>query len=155
MNQNPTIGEKIPDFIAPMTSNKTFTLHDYQGKTIVLMFYPKDNTPGCTDENKDFAANYKKFQALGVEVFGLSRDSIRKHENFKVKLELPYELISDADEVICNFFNLLKQKSMFGKKYIGIERSTFIISPKGTLQQEWRKVKIEGHVTEVLNALSL
>ncbi len=154
MNDDLIVGSTVPNFTLPMTSGKTFTLDDYKEKSVVLVFYPKDNTPGCTDENKDFAANYKKLTALNAVVFGVSRDSIRKHENFKAKLNLPYELISDEDEIICHLFNALKEKSMFGKKYIGIERSTFIISPDGLLEHEWRKVKVKGHVKEVISTLA-
>jgi len=140
----------LTDFSAEMTGGKTFTLSDYAGKSIVLYFYPKDNTPGCTTESIAFRDLHAEFNAAGVEIFGLSRDSIRSHENFKSKLELPFELISDPDETICQLFDVMKMKNMYGKQVRGIERSTFLIDGNGQIVKEWRAVKVNGHVNEVL-----
>ena len=139
-----------PEFSAPMTGEKTFTLSDYRGKNLVLFFYPKDNTPGCTTESLRFRDLYPDFQAANTEIFGISRDSLRSHENFKGKLEMPFELISDPDETVCNLYSVMKQKMMYGKQVRGIERSTFIIDAAGKLVKEWRGVKVPGHVDEVL-----
>lgn len=141
----------VPDFTAPMTGDKTFKLSDYLGKNIVLYFYPKDNTPGCTTEGIDFRNMYEEFQENNTEIFGVSRDSMKSHENFKAKLEMPFDLISDPDETICTMFDVIKLKNMYGKKVRGIVRSTFIINPKGVLIQEWRGVKVPGHIHEVLD----
>lgn len=140
----------VPDFSAPMTSDKTFSLSDYKGKTVVLYFYPKDNTPGCTTEGLQFRDLYPQFQAANAEIFGVSRDSIRSHEGFKAKLDLPFELISDPDEKVCNLFDVMKMKNMYGKQVRGVERTTFIIDGSGKLVKEWRGVKVPGHVDEVL-----
>ncbi|MBI1891769.1 MAG: peroxiredoxin [Burkholderiales bacterium] len=140
----------VPDFSAPMTGERTFTLEDYRGKTVVLYFYPKDNTPGCTTESMRFRDLYPEFQRADAEIFGISRDSIRSHEGFKSKLEMPFDLISDPDETVCNLFNVMKMKNMYGKKVRGIERSTFVIDGAGKLVKEWRGVKVPGHVDEIL-----
>ncbi|QAU35046.1 peroxiredoxin [Janthinobacterium sp. 17J80-10] len=140
----------VPEFSAPMTGQQTFTLSSYRGKTLVLFFYPKDNTPGCTAESLRFRDLYPQFQAANTEIFGISRDSIRSHDNFKGKLEMPFELISDPDEAVCALFNVMKQKMMYGKQVRGIERSTFIIDAAGKLVKEWRGVKVPGHVDAVL-----
>lgn len=141
----------VPDFSAPMTGEQTFTLADYRGKTVVLYFYPKDNTPGCTTESMRFRDLYPEFQRANTEIFGISRDSIRSHEGFKSKLEMPFDLISDPDETVCNLFNVMKMKNMYGKKVRGIERSTFVIDGAGKLVKEWRGVKVPGHVDEILD----
>jgi peroxiredoxin Q/BCP len=140
----------VPDFSVAMTSDRTFQLSDYKGKKIVLYFYPKDNTPGCTTEGIQFRELYPEFQQANAEIFGASRDSIRSHEGFKAKLEMPFELISDPDEAVCNLFDVMKMKNMYGKKVRGIERSTFIIDESGKLVKEWRGVKVPGHIDEVL-----
>jgi len=140
----------LTNFSAAMTSDKTFTLSDYAGKNIVLYFYPKDNTPGCTTESIAFRDLHSQFQAANTEIFGLSRDSLRSHENFKNKLDLPFELISDPDEIICTLFDVMKMKNMYGKQVRGIERSTFVINDHGQIMKEWRAVKVTGHVNEVL-----
>lgn len=145
---------QVPDFNAAMTSGKTFKLKDYAGKKVIIYFYPKDNTPGCTAESMSFRDLYPKFQAANTEIFGLSRDSIRSHEGFKSKLGLPFELISDPDEAVCNLFNVMKLKNMYGKQVRGIERSTFVIDGNGILVKEWRGVKVVGHVDEVLEFVS-
>ncbi|KRB87657.1 alkyl hydroperoxide reductase [Noviherbaspirillum sp. Root189] len=133
-----------------MTGNRMFRLSDYRGKTLVLYFYPKDNTPGCTTESMQFRDLYPQFQEANTEIFGISRDSIRSHEGFKAKLDMPFELISDPDETVCNLFDVMKMKTMYGKQARGVERSTFIIDGNGTLVKEWRGVKVPGHVDEVL-----
>lgn len=138
------------DFSAPMTSGKTFHLSDYRGRKVVLYFYPKDNTPGCTTESLHFRDLYPEFQAANTEIFGLSRDSIRSHEGFKSKLDLPFELISDVDETVCRQFNVLGAKMMYGKKVVGIERSTFAIDTAGHVVKEWRGVGVPEHADEVL-----
>ena len=140
----------VPEFSAPMTSNKTFTLSDYKGKTLVLYFYPKDNTPGCTTEGIQFRDLHPQFQQANAEIFGVSRDSMRSHEGFKSKLELPFELISDPDETLCLMFDVMRTKQMYGKQVRGIERSTFVIDAAGKLVKEWRGVKVPGHIDEVL-----
>lgn len=140
----------VPEFSAAMTGDQTFKLSDYKGKKIVLYFYPKDNTPGCTTEGMQFRDLHPLFRDANTEVFGISRDSIRSHEGFKAKLEMPFELISDPDETVCNLFNVMKMKNMYGKQVRGVERSTFVIDGSGKLVKEWRGVKVPGHVDEVL-----
>lgn len=147
------LNETVPDFSAPMTSEKMFTLSDYRGKNLVMFFYPKDNTPGCTTESLRFRDLYPEFSEANTEIVGLSRDSLRSHENFKGKLDLPFELISDPDETVCNLFGVMKTKLMYGKKVRGIERSTFVIDVSGKLVKEWRGVKVPGHVDEVLELM--
>jgi len=144
------VNKTVPHFSAPMTGNKTFELSDYKGKNIVLYFYPKDNTPGCTAESMEFRDQYAQFQKANTEIFGLSRDSVKSHEGFKEKLGMPFQLISDADETVCNLFNVMKMKNMYGKQVRGIERSTFVIDETGKVVKEWRGVKVSGHVGEVL-----
>lgn len=140
----------VPEFSAPMTGDQTFRLSDYKGKTLVLYFYPKDNTPGCTTEGMQFRDLHPQFRAANAEIFGISRDSIRSHEGFKGKLGMTFELISDPDETVCNLFNVMKMKNMYGKQVRGVERSTFVIDGSGKLVKEWRGVKVPGHVDEVL-----
>jgi len=140
----------VPEFSAAMTGNQTFRLSDYKGKNIVLYFYPKDNTPGCTTESMQFRDLHPQFREANTEIFGISRDSIRSHEGFKSKLEMPFELISDPDETVCIMFNVMKMKNMYGKQVRGVERSTFVIDGSGKLVKEWRGVKVPGHVDEVL-----
>ena len=149
-----SLNKIVTDFSAAMTSGKTFTLSDYAGKNIVLYFYPKDNTPGCTTESIAFRELYPQFQAANTEIFGISRDSLRSHENFKAKLELPFELISDPEEILCAMFDVMKMKSMYGKQVRGIERSTFLIDGNTKLVKEWRAVKVNGHVDDVLEFVS-
>ena len=140
----------VPQFSAPMTGEQTFDLSDYAGKNIVLYFYPKDNTPGCTTEGIHFRDLHPEFQQANTEIFGISRDSLRSHEGFKSKLDMPFQLISDPDETLCAMFDVMKMKNMYGKQVRGIERSTFVIDGAGTLVKEWRGVKVPGHVNEVL-----
>lgn len=146
---------QVPDFSAAMTGEQLFQLASLRGKKIVIFFYPKDNTPGCTTENMAFRDLYAEFQSHNTEIFGVSRDSLRSHEGFKTKLGLPFELISDPEETLCNLFNVMKMKNMYGKKVRGIERSTFVIDDNGKLVKEWRGVKVAGHVNEVLEFVSL
>ena len=149
--ERPSVLNKIvPDFSAAMTGDQIFQLSDYKGKNIVLYFYPKDNTPGCTTEGIQFREMYPQFQQANTEIFGVSRDSIRSHEGFKAKLDMPFQLISDPDETLCLMFDVMKMKNMYGKKVRGIERSTFIIDESGKLVKEWRGVKVPGHIDEVL-----
>lgn len=147
------VGDTVPNFTATATSDITVELDALQGKWVVIYFYPKDSTPGCTTEGQDFRDNYADFQALNCEVFGVSRDKIRSHENFKAKQEFPFELITDPEEDLCNHFDVIKEKKNYGKTYMGIERSTFLIGPDGKLVAEWRKVRVKGHVEEVLATL--
>ena len=135
------------------TSNLCFSTEKYKGKKIILYFYPKDNTPGCTNESIDFSEHYNAIQNKNAVVFGVSKDSIKSHENFKAKYNMPFELIADPDEKLCQYFDVIKEKNMYGRKYMGIERSTFLINETGVLVKEWRKVKVKGHVEEVLQAL--
>ncbi|HSY30003.1 MAG TPA: peroxiredoxin [Burkholderiaceae bacterium] len=144
------LNKTVPDFSAVMTGDKEFDLADYAGKNIVLYFYPKDNTPGCTTEGIQFRDLYPQFQQANTEIFGISRDSLRSHEGFKSKLEMPFQLISDPDETLCLMFDVMKMKNMYGKQARGIERSTFVIDGAGTLVKEWRGVKVPGHVDDVL-----
>ena len=151
MSDRPSIlNMTVPDFSAEMTGDKPFQLSAYQGKNIVLYFYPKDNTPGCTTESMQFRDLHPQFAAANTEIFGISRDSLRSHEGFKAKLELPFELISDGDERVCTMFDVMVMKSMYGKKVRGVERSTFLIDASGKIMKEWRGVKVPGHVDEVL-----
>ena len=152
--QNINLNEKVPNFELEGTSNLAFNLKDFVGKYIIIYFYPKDSTPGCTNEGIDFTKNIDKFKKLNVEIFGVSRDNLKSHENFKKKYNFPFELLSDNDESACNLFNVLKMKNMYGKKVRGIERSTFLIGPDGKLIHEWRGVKVNGHIEEILKRLS-
>jgi peroxiredoxin Q/BCP len=145
------LNKTVPEFSAAMTSGKTFMLSDYKGKKLVLYFYPKDNTPGCTTEGIQFRESYPEFQKHNTEIFGISRDSLKSHEGFKAKLDMPFELISDPDETLCIMFDVMKMKNMYGKKVRGVERSTFVIDGSGTLVKEWRGVKVPSHVDEVLS----
>lgn len=151
MSDRPSIlNMTVPDFSADMTGSKPFQLSAYQGKNLVIYFYPKDNTPGCTTESMQFRDLHAEFAAANTEIFGISRDSLRSHEGFKAKLELPFELISDGDERVCTMFDVMVMKSMYGKKVRGVERSTFLIDASGKIMKEWRGVKVPGHVDEVL-----
>lgn len=149
-----SIGKTVPDFEAPSTGNKSIRLSDFKGKNVILYFYPKDNTPGCTQEGRDFRDHNKQLATLNTVVLGVSRDSIKMHENFKTKQEFPFDLLSDQDEDLCNLFDVIKMKNMYGKQVRGIERSTFLIDKKGVLVGEWRKVKVKTHIEEVLQAVN-
>jgi peroxiredoxin Q/BCP len=148
------IGARFRTIDSAMTSEKTFNITDYSGKNIVLYFYPKDNTPGCTTESIAFRDLYPQFQAANTLIFGVSRDNLRSHENFKSKLDLPFELISDPDEELCLLFNVMKLKNMYGKQVRGIDRSTFVIDGNGKIVKEWRGVKVNGHVDDILEFVS-
>ena len=148
-----TVGKKVPAFNLPATGDQQIRLSALKGQNVVLYFYPKDSTPGCTTEGQNFRDLYKKFKKLNTEIIGVSRDSLRRHENFKAKQEFPFDLIADEEEILCNIFDVIKMKNMYGKKVLGIERSTFLIDDKGVLRQEWRKVKVAGHADEVLEAV--
>lgn len=152
--QNVNLNKKVPNFQLEGTNNLSFNLSDFTGKYVVIYFYPKDSTPGCTNEGIDFKENINKFKKLNVEIFGVSRDSLKSHENFKAKYNFPFDLLSDPDEIACNLFNVIKMKNMYGKKLRGIERSTFLIGPKGNLVYEWRGVKVNGHINEILEILN-
>jgi peroxiredoxin Q/BCP len=145
------LGKPVPDFSLPSTGGTTFRLSQHLGSKLVLYFYPKDNTPGCTTEGGDFRDRDKDFKRAGCEVFGVSRDSVASHEKFKDKMKFPFELLSDEDEAVCKQFGVMKMKNMYGRKVRGIERSTFVIDDKGALAREWRGVRVPGHVEEVLN----
>lgn len=147
------IGKKVPAFKLPATGERKLGLADFKGRKLVLYFYPKDDTPGCTTEGQGFRDHYKAFQKAGAEIVGVSRDSVASHEKFKAKYEFPFELISDEDETLCTIFDVMKEKNMYGRKYMGVERSTFLIDDKGVLRSEWRKVKVPGHVEAVLEAV--
>ncbi|MDO6562535.1 peroxiredoxin [Amphritea sp. 1_MG-2023] len=148
----PIIDQPITDFTAAATSDTTVTLSELKGSNVVIYFYPKDSTPGCTTEGQDFRDLYSDFQAANTIVFGVSRDGMRAHENFKAKQSFPFELISDPDEHLCKLFDVIKLKKLYGKEHLGIERSTFLIDDQGVLRKEWRKVKVKQHVAEVLAA---
>ncbi|HUL13226.1 MAG TPA: peroxiredoxin [Methylococcaceae bacterium] len=147
------LGQPVPDFTAPSTGGKTVQLAMLKGKYVILYFYPKDNTPGCTQEGQDFRDLAPEFERLKAEILGVSRDSVKSHEGFKCKHEFPFELISDADESLCRLFDVIKMKNMYGKQVQGIERSTFLLDREGRLAREWRKVSVKGHSQEVLEAL--
>ena len=150
---HPAIGKAVTDFSAQATGGETVRLSELRGGPVVLYFYPKDDTPGCTLEGKDFRDHHAAFRRLGARVFGVSRDSLKSHESFKAKCELPFELLVDQDEALCGLFDVMRMKNMYGKQVRGIERSTFLIDADGRLRREWRKVKVEGHVEEVLEAV--
>lgn len=142
---------KIPDFTLPATSGQQFSLAAQAGKVVVIYFYPKDSTPGCTTEAQQFRDLYDRFVAVDAVILGISRDSVKSHENFKAKQALPFELGADADETVCNLFAVMKMKNMYGKQHRGVERSTFVIDKNGVLRREWRGVKVPGHAQEVLD----
>lgn len=144
------LNKTVSDFKLPATSGHSFKLSDYIGKNLIIYFYPKDSTPGCTTQGMQFRDFYSEFQAANTEIVGVSRDSLKSHENFKAKFGFPFELLSDAEEKACQIFDVIKMKNMYGKQVRGIQRSTFLIKKDGVLIQEWRKVKVVGHVEEVL-----
>ena len=148
------INKSVTNFSLPGTGGTEFSLSNFLGKTIVLYFYPRDSTPGCTNEGIDFTNLYGEFQKKNVEIFGISRDSINSHEKFKKKYSFPFELLSDSEEVACALFDVIKMKNMYGKQVQGIERSTFLIDPEGILIKEWRGLKVPGHADEVLSSIS-
>ena len=146
-------GKKVPDFTLPATGDQTISLADFRGSNVVVYFYPKDSTPGCTIEGQDFRDKISTFRRRKTVILGISRDSIKSHENFKARQQFPFELLSDAGEKVCRLFDVIREKNMYGRKVMGIERSTFLIDDKGVLRREWRKVNVKGHVEEVLQAI--
>jgi peroxiredoxin Q/BCP len=146
------VGKLVPSFTLTKTGGGTVGLDALKGKPVVLYFYPKDDTPGCTTESCDFRDRHAKFRKLGVTILGVSRDSLASHDKFKAKYEFPFDLLSDGDEKLCRLFDVIREKNMYGKKVMGVERSTFLIDGKGVLRREWRKVKVDGHVDAVLQA---
>ena len=146
-------GAKVPEFSLPSTAGTDFRLQDAKGKWLVLYFYPKDATSGCTTESQEFRDLHAKFRRAGALVLGVSRDSLKSHDRFRDKESLPFDLLSDADEKLCGLFDVIREKSLYGRKYMGIERSTFLIDGSSVLRREWRKVKVAGHAQEVLEAL--
>ncbi|HTH93763.1 MAG TPA: peroxiredoxin [Rhodocyclaceae bacterium] len=147
------LDKAVPDFSLPATGGETFQLSAHTGKPLVIYFYPKDSTPGCTTEAGQFRDLHAEFAKFGCPIYGVSRDSLKSHENFKAKLALPFELLSDKDELACGIFGVMKMKNMYGKQVRGVERSTFLIDAKGVLRQEWRGVKVDGHAQSVLEAV--
>ena len=147
------VGGRIPDLVVQATDEQSFRLSELRGRNVVLYFYPKDNTPGCTTEGQDFRDHYEEFENLNAVVLGVSRDDIKSHESFKTKQCFPFDLIADIDEELCRAFDVIKEKNLYGKKSMGIERSTFIIDEHGVLRREYRKVKVDGHVLAVLRDL--
>jgi len=148
-----TVGKKVPAFSAAITgSDEKWKLADTAGEKLVLYFYPKDMTTGCTKESQDFRDHHAAFRRAKVRVMGVSRDSLKSHDKFREKEKLPFDLLSDEDEKVCRLFDVIREKTLYGRKYMGVDRSTFLIDAKGTLQREWRGVKVPGHVEEVLEA---
>jgi len=146
------IGKKVAPFSLPSTGEKTVSLKDFKGTKLVIYFYPKDSTPGCTLEGQDFRDRYEDFRKAGTAILGVSRDGLRSHENFKAKQAFPFDLLSDEDEKLCRQFDVIHEKNMYGRKVMGIVRSTFLIDGEGVLRKEWRKVRVKGHVDDVLEA---
>ena len=150
----PELDQPVADFEAPATGDQTIRLSDFRGQNpVVIYFYPKDNTPGCTTEGQDFRDLHDQFQALDAVILGVSRDGLKAHENFRAKHDFPFHLISDKDETVCSLFDVIKLKKLYGKEYMGIDRSTFLIDREGKLRREWRGVKVKGHAQEVLDAV--
>ena len=152
MSSPSTVGLAVPDFSAPLTSGKTFKLSDYRGSKLVLYFYPKDATPGCTTEGENFRDLSPAFEQANTKIVGISRDSLKSHESFKAKMGFPFELLSDPDETVCLMFDVMKMKNMYGKQVRGVERSTFLIDAEGKVAKEWRGLKVPGHAQAVLEA---
>mgnify|MGYP000019408101 CR=1 FL=1 len=148
-----SVGKKVTNFRLPATGEQDIALSDLKGKNVVLYFYPKDSTPGCTLEGQNFRDLYPEFEKANAAILGVSRDSLKRHENFKAKQSFPFDLLSDEDEALCRQFDVIHEKNMYGRKVMGIVRSTFLIDDKGVLRREWRKVKVKGHVDEVLEAV--
>ena len=148
-----SIGKKVANFSLPATGEKELSLKDFQGTHLVLYFYPKDSTSGCTLEGQNFRDSYQQFRDAGADILGVSRDNLKAHENFKAKQSFPFDLLSDQDEKLCRQFDVIHEKNMYGRKFMGIVRSTFLIDSSGKLRQDWRKVRVKGHVDEVLEAV--
>ena len=150
MSHSPEIGKKAPNFNLPATGDKKLSLKDFKGKHLVIYFYPKDATPGCTTEGQNFRDAFNKFKNANCSILGVSKDSIKSHEKFKEKQAFPFDFLSDEDEEMCKAYDVIKLKKLYGREYMGIERSTFLIDANGKLKKEWRKIKVKGHVDEVL-----
>ncbi len=153
MSRKVSLDQPVPDATLKLTGDQTRKLSDFKGKNLVLYFYPKDDTPGCTTEGQDFRDQHKRFRKLDVEILGVSRDSLASHEKFRAKHKFPFDLVADEDEKLCKLFNVIKEKSLYGRKYLGVDRSTFIIDRQGVLRREFRGVKVTGHVQEVLEEI--
>ena len=150
---NEPIDKPIKDCCLPATGDQELCLSGFQGRHLVLYFYPKDNTPGCTQEGQDFRDLYAEFQSAGASILGVSRDSVRSHENFKEKYQFPFDLLSDKQEVLCKQLDVIREKKLYGRSHMGVDRSTFLIDKDGILRQVWRSVKVKGHAEEVLEAI--
>ncbi len=148
-----SVGKRVENFTLPATGDQNLSLNDFSGRSLIIYFYPKDNTSGCTREGQDFRDLYSQFAAAGADILGVSRDSVKMHENFRAKHEFPFHLLSDSDELLCKQFDVIHEKKLYGRTYMGIVRSTFLIDAEGILQQEWRKVRVPGHAQAVLDAL--
>ena len=149
----PRLNRAVKNFKAAATGDKTIELKDLKGQHVVIYFYPKDSTPGCTQEGLDFKALHGKFRRAGTVILGVSRDSLASHEKFRAKQGFPFDLLSDPDETLCKYFDVIQEKTLYGRKFMGVERSTFLIDAEGKLRREWRKVKVKGHAEEVLDAV--
>ena len=147
------VGKRIENFTLPATGNQNLSLNDFSGRSLIIYFYPKDNTPGCTREGQDFRDLYPQFNDAGADILGVSRDSVKTHGNFRAKHNFPFHLLSDSEELLCKQFDVIHEKKLYGRTYMGIERSTFLIDSEGILQQEWRKIRVPGHAQAVLEAL--
>ncbi len=148
-----SVGKRVEKFTLPATGDQDLSLQDFSGRNLVIFFYPKDNTPGCTREGQDFRDLYEQFAAAGADVLGVSRDSVRTHENYRNKHGFPFHLLSDKDEALCKQFDVIKEKKLYGRTYMGIVRSTFLLGPDGVLLNEWRNIKVPGHAQTVLEAV--
>jgi len=148
-----SVGKRVENFTLPATGNQDLSLSDFSGRSLIIYFYPKDNTPGCTREGQDFRDMYTQFTKAGADILGVSRDSVKMHENFRNKHQFPFHLLSDKDELLCKQFDVIHEKKLYGRTYMGIERSTFLINSQGILIQEWRKLRVPGHAQAVLDAL--
>jgi len=148
-----SVGKRVENFTLPATGDQNLSLSDFKGRNLVIYFYPKDNTSGCTRESEDFRDLYPQFQAAGTDILGVSRDSLKSHENFRKKFQFPFHLLSDGDELLSKQFDVIHEKKMYGRTYMGLVRSTFLIDSKGVLKQEWRKVRVPGHAQAVLEAI--
>ena len=147
------VGKRVKNFTLPATGDQNLSLNDFKGRKLIIYFYPKDNTSGCTREGQDFRDLNSQFAAEGADILGVSRDSLRTHENFKAKHDFPFDLLSDTEEALCKLFDVIHEKTMYGRKHMGIVRSTFLIDEQGILRQEWRKVRVPGHAQAVLDAV--
>ena len=147
------VGKRVENFTLPATSDQNLSLNDFKGRILIIYFYPKDNTSGCTREGQDFRDLYAQFTAAGADILGVSRDSVKTHENFRNKHEFPFHLLSDSEEALCKQFDIIHEKTLYGRKYMGIVHSTFLIDGDGVLQQEWRKIRVPGHAQAVLDAV--